>query len=304
MADKLQELLKNEKVQNSLEMALEWLGEKGNETVKAMHYGGQGIIFRLESSKYPYTLSIKVPIFDDEESDEDYCKAIKKDWDIQQLGMKKDFGAFPQLVHCDEEGRYIIRQYIEGTVLHQKIKESSPEERVQLFLDATKLTARVFDAFHESKDGCFLLMDYRAKNILIEEPGRKMFLIDCGSSKKEETNVEKGSRYNSVLGKGSRESWAPERLMGMKELMDRRLDFYSYGVMCYHILYGEMPFHNNESDEQKAWENFYNGYRYAENRIRNDERLKIIKGELIEQLLGCLHPDPHKRFCGKLISIK
>lgn len=302
-ARKLQELQQSELVQSALKKALHWLDEPENATVQIMHRGGQGAIFRAKSQKYPYPLSIKIPLFDDTYSKREFQNLILKDWESQSLGAKTDYTIFPELVYCDPEGDFLIRQYIEGRTLHSAIRTASPQKRLELFLKATKLTAKVFYAFHDAPQKCYLLRDYRAKNILMEEKSNRLYLIDCGSTKMEVTNQEKKSEKNlRYLGDGGHESWAPERLLDHRELVDRRIDFYSYGVMSYRILYNKIAYSNEISDPEEAWNAFHQKYRAIEATIRADERLKQLRPELTEQLIGCLHPDAQKRFCGKLMT--
>lgn len=302
-AQKLQELQQNELMQAALKKALLWLGEPENATVQILHKGGQGAIFRAESPKYPYPLSIKTPLFNDKYTVEEFQELLRTDWEIQSLGAKTDHTLFPELVYCDPEGDFLIRQYVEGQELHSAIKTASPQERLELFLKATELTAKVFHAFHDAPPKCYLLRDYRPKNILVENKSHRLYLIDCGSTEVEETNQKKKEKKNlSRLGDGGYESWAPERLLDNRELVDRRIDFYSYGVMSYRILYNKFAYSNEISDPEEAWKVFHQEYHTAEATIRADERLKQIRPELVEQLIGCLHPDAHKRFCGKLIT--
>lgn len=300
---KVQEIAERKLVQQSLKKALEWLGEPENDTVRPMFYGGQGIIFRVESKQYPYPLSIKIPLFDDSYGAEKYRSLIRKDWELQSLGAGEDHRIFPELVFCDEAGDFLIRQYLEGEVLYHAIDEASDGEKVQLFLKATTLTAQIFAAFHENRKGGYILRDYRARNILLEEGTGRLYLIDCGSCKKEIREIpETYEKQQDDLGNGKMFSWSPERLMDWREMIDRRADFFSYGVLAYHILYGSFPYSNSRKDEGEAWQAFYREYREAETRIRRDDRLKEMPPELMEQLIGCLHPDPHKRFVGKLVT--
>ena len=300
---KLQEIAERELVQQSLKKALEWLGEPENDTVTPMFYGGQGIIFRTESKQYPYPLSIKVPLFDDAYTPQKYRSLIRQDWELQSLGAGEEHKIFPELIFCDAAGDFLIRQYLEGDVLYRAIDALSAAERVQLFLKATTLTAQIFAAFHENRKGGYILRDYRARNVLLEKDSGRLYLIDCGSCKTEKRDIpESYEKQQADLGNGKMFSWSPERLMDWREMIDRRADFFSYGVMAYHILYGSFPYSNSKKDEAEAWYTFYQEYRWAENRIRQDERLKEIPQELIEQLIGCLHPDPHKRFVGKIVT--
>ena len=299
----INEIAERELVQQALKKALDWLGELENDTVKPMFYGGQGIIFRMESKKYPYPLSIKVPLFDDKMSARRYRRAILKDWALQSVGAKADHTIFPELVACDAEGNYLIRQYLEGNTLHHAIFYASPEERLDLFLKLTELTRKVFDAYHEGSEEKYILRDYREPNIFIEDRTGRMYVIDCGSAYPEKQEIpENYEKWQKGLGQDGFISWSPERLLDWREMVDRRADFYSYGVMAYNVLFGHQVYHNSQTEEVEVWKEFYQQYREAEARIRQDERLKTIPAELVEQLIGCLHPDPHKRFVGRIVT--
>lgn len=299
----LQELQQNELVQAALKKALLWLNEPENTTVELLHMGGQGAIFRVESSKYPYPLSIKTPLFNGDYSKQKFRKLILKDWEIQTFGAKTDHTIFPELIYCDPKGDFLIRQYVEGKDLSSVIKKASPEEQLRLFLQVTALTARVFPAFHKNNSDSYILWDYRTKNILYESKKERMYLIDCGSALKEKREIpEKYEKKMPHLGEPDFSAIIPEWLMDEKELVDRRLDFLSYAIIAYRILYNKKPYANRTSDPEEAWKVFHQEYRAAEALIRADERLKQIHPDLVEQLIGCLHPDAHKRFCGKLIT--
>lgn len=303
MSETLEQLQKNELVQAALRKALLWLKEPGNPTVQALHKGEQGILFRLESPQYPYPLSIKLPLFDGAYSPRKYRNLIRKDWELQAIGAKTDHTIFPELIYCDPQGDFLIREYVEGEDLKQTLQTSSFAERLPLFLQVTELTAKVFPAFHHAAEGAYMLRDYRPKNILVEARKNRMLLIDCGSSKEEPATPPK--KYKAApdnLGENGYESWAPERLLDHRELIDRRIDFFSYGVMAYRILYHQAAYSNSTPEPEAAWRRYHEEYRAAEATIRADERLQQIRPELVEQLIGCLHPDAHKRFCGKFLS--
>lgn len=291
------------KAREAVYYALSWLGEEGNQTVRKINEGGQGEIYYLESEKHPYPLTIKVPLYNEERRMEKAESLILRDgremWYASQLLPEY----FPQVLVYEESGRFLIREYRPGDMLWEYLRKGGIPDRQLFFHKVTELMEQICDIYHDHPEEPRVFRDFRGGNMVVDPESKRLSLIDCGSVRKEKQNVRKGYHKNlSDLGSGTYTNLPPEQLMDQRELLDRRVDFFSYGITVYYILFLENAYTNRIADVAEAWEQYHKEYAHAVEKIRTSEETKGIAPVLLEQMIGCLHPDVHKRFSGKLIT--
>ncbi len=151
-----------------------------------------------------------------------------------------------QYVGQDEDGIYLVLDYIEGASLGQMLDEACPSliDRgivLRLFLDVLA----GLDAIHHARDHLgeelnILHRDATPDNILVGLDGVAR-LTDFGIAKHDGSAVHTGPM--TVMGKHG--YMAPEYLLG--ECAGPAMDVYSIGVSLWICLTGRSPFHGLES---------------------------------------------------------
>jgi serine/threonine-protein kinase len=133
----------------------------------------------------------------------------------------------------DDHGRpFIVFEYVRGRDLRERIAE---EGRLPL-ADALAITGQVADALEYAHQRGVIHRDVKPANVLLTTEGQAK-LTDFGIARVlEAPDLTLAGR---VLGTG--DYLAPEQAAG--EVIDARADVYALGVLLYHALTGEVPFH-------------------------------------------------------------
>jgi serine/threonine-protein kinase len=148
-----------------------------------------------------------------------------------------------------EDGRpYYIMELLEGTDLRRLLQLSgrlSPEEALALL----EPVCLALDAAHKAG---VVHRDLKASNIYVIDKGeqRTVKLLDFGIAKlmRPEPNGQGLTEAGAML--GTSHNMSPEQVRG--EPVDGRADVYALGVLLYHLLTGQYPFHS-EHTQEIAW---------------------------------------------------
>jgi serine/threonine protein kinase len=135
---------------------------------------------------------------------------------------------------------YSVREYVEGKRLDDLIKEKAPFS----FDEALKIAGEILPALGKlhNNPSPIIHKDIKPSNIIIEKETNNAILIDFGIAKDKlsELTLTPSGAYL-----GTPEYMSPEQCNGMKNL-DTATDIYSFGVVLYEMLSGEVPFKNEE----------------------------------------------------------
>ncbi|MFQ3647588.1 MAG: protein kinase, partial [Anaerolinea sp.] len=123
---------------------------------------------------------------------------------------------------------YIVMRFVTGGSLERLITGPMPPEEV---LRIGEAIASALDYAHQNK---VIHLDLKPPNILMDSVGSP-YLADFGLA----TVLDPEGRARNP-GSGTLLYMAPEQLTS--EIIDRRADIYSFGVMMYHMLTGKLPF--------------------------------------------------------------
>jgi tetratricopeptide (TPR) repeat protein/predicted Ser/Thr protein kinase len=134
------------------------------------------------------------------------------------------------------EGRpYLAMEYVEGETLTERIARSG-----KLSLDeALRVTRDVVDALDSAWESHVIHRDIKPSNILVDRRGR-VRVADFGLAKPAEVSENDVALTQSGLMVGTPHYISPEQAQGRE--LDFRSDFYSLGIMLFHMLTGERPF--------------------------------------------------------------
>jgi TolB-like protein/Tfp pilus assembly protein PilF/predicted Ser/Thr protein kinase len=180
-------------------------------------------------------------------------------------------------IEDSEDKIFIVMEYIDGTELKDKIKSGSIpiEETIHLAIQI----AEGLEAAH--KKG-IVHRDIKSSNIIITNDG-KVKIMDFGLAKiKGGTNVTK---IGTTVGTAAYMS--PEQAKG--DEVDYRSDIWSFGVVLYEMLTGQMPF-KGEYDQALI----YSIINESPNPI--NVRQRGIPSELSEIIDRLLQKNPNRRY--------
>lgn len=148
------------------------------------------------------------------------------------------------------EHTYIVMEYVEGRSLRQLIsKNEIKPEKVR------DIAVQTCDALIEAHSRGIIHRDIKPENILLTDRGR-VKLVDFGLAKTVSRLPRKGgataaeSLTESGTVMGTLSYMSPEQLRG--EHLDERTDIFSFGIVLYEIITGDLPFMGSNSFEVAA----------------------------------------------------
>jgi len=131
-----------------------------------------------------------------------------------------------------EKRPYLVMKYIEGDTLKAKLdKGPLSSEEISKIVDA------VGAALSYAHRQGVLHRDIKPSNVLVARDGQ-MYLADFGLARIAQSGE---STLSSDMIMGTPQYISPEQAMGKKDL-DERTDLYSFGVMLYEMVVGQVPF--------------------------------------------------------------
>ena len=139
----------------------------------------------------------------------------------------------PVYDYAEHEKRpYLVMKFIEGDTLKAKLdKGPLSSEEISKIVDA------VGSALSYAHRQGVLHRDIKPSNVLVATDGQ-MYLADFGLARIAQSGE---STLSSDMIMGTPQYISPEQAMGKKDL-DERTDLYSFGVMLYEMVVGQVPF--------------------------------------------------------------
>jgi len=190
--------------------------------------GGMGIVYLAEDTKLKRQVAIKfLPKHIASNSDE------RKRFEIEaQAAAALNHSNISHIYAIEEvdDEMFIVMEYIEGEELKEKIS-SEPIG----FNEAVDIATQIAEGLQVAHDKGIVHRDVKSSNIMITEKG-KVKIMDFGLAK-----VRGGvqlTKEHSTLGTAAYMS--PEQAKG--EEVDQRSDIWSFGVVLYEMLAGQLPF--------------------------------------------------------------
>lgn len=203
----------------------------GYEIVAEIGRGGMATVYKALQPSLKRYVALKVlpPYF---AHDEEFVARFKH----EALAVAKL--RHPNIVqvydfHEEEQWLYLAMEYVPGGSLKEWL---SKEKRLSLKA-AVKLVMEVAQALHHAHEKGFIHRDIKPSNILLGEE-KQAIISDFGIVKAlEGTNLTRNASINII---GTSEYMSPEQARG--DVVDRRSDIYSLGVVFYEMLTGLPPF--------------------------------------------------------------
>jgi len=190
--------------------------------------GGMGIVYRAEDTKLKRTVALKFIITQVLRKEEEKTRFVRE----AQAAACLNHPNINTIYEIDEveDRTFIAMEYVDGQTLKEKIK-SGPlklEEVLEIGMQAA-------DGLREAHEKGIVHRDIKSSNIMVTEKGQAK-IMDFGLAKL--VGGTKITETATVMGTVAYMS--PEQAYGKS--MDFRTDIWSFGVVLYEMLTGQLPF--------------------------------------------------------------
>jgi len=233
--------------QPPLSLAAEMFSEREKQTNLAgkeiSHYkiirllgaGGMGEVYLAEDLKLHRQIALKV-LTSQFESDAERIKRFKKEARaVSALNHPNIITIYA--IEETEAGSFIATEFIEGQTLRERIAE-----RPMSWQDSVKIAIQITGALKTAHSVGIVHRDIKPANIMIRRDGI-VKVLDFGLAKltgpeADDFEPREHTAPNRLM--GTINYMSPEQVLG--EPVDERTDIFSFGVVLYEMLSGEMPF--------------------------------------------------------------
>ncbi|SDH47607.1 Serine/threonine protein kinase [Pedobacter terrae] len=210
---------------------------EGLQNLGALKTGGQGSVYKgmRMGPVYSAIKLIPTPIYVEDESDKNYRNFLNEVNKLQQVNTHPspnvvkilssgitDSGAFP----------YIEMEYIEGPELSELLLP--PHQKVFTVKELLKVAEQLAAALAHCHQFGVKHGDVKSNNVKYNTQTANYVLLDFGLA-----IMSEEQRRTSIRHAGAVEFMAPEQHEG-KMLLET--DIYSYGIILYELLAGQVPF--------------------------------------------------------------
>lgn len=206
------------------------------EVIEKMAQGGMGAIYRVRHRILDEIRVIKTILPDQTADEESRGRFLREARVAAQLRHPNIATLFDCSIAADGTV-YMVMEFIEGMNLYQFLQSgfSFSSEEVQ------SLGAQVLDALDYLHHQKVIHRDISTDNLMLTETSRgerQVKLIDLGLAKSLE-HTDFKTKTGVLVGKVTYIS--PEQLSAGEAVLDARCDLYSFGIVLYEILTGEIP---------------------------------------------------------------
>ena len=171
----------------------------------------------------------------------------------------------------------IIMEYVDGKSLREKI-----DDKNLAIEEILNITNQICEGLFEAHKADIVHRDIKPENILIDNRGR-VKILDFGLAKLK--GVSKLTKETSTL--GTIHYMSPEQLQGKE--VDHRSDIWSFGVVIYELLTGEVPF---KGDYEQAV-----SYAILNEEPKSLKRYSKEVSEILDKIIRkCISKTPSNRY--------
>lgn len=217
---------------------------EGLENLGALRTGGQGSVYKGRRTGAIYTAikMLPTPIYDESEEDKNYRNFQNEVAKLQKVNEQPN----PNVVKILSSGvtesgsfPFIEMEYIEGPDLCELLQP--PHEKIFMLKELIKLADQLAGALAHCHRVGVKHGDIKSNNVKYNIHTGNYVLLDFGLA-----ILTDEQRRSSIRHAGAIEFMAPEQHDGQ---MLPQTDVYSYGVILYELLTGQVPFPLNSTGE-------------------------------------------------------
>ena len=205
---------------------------RGYKLLEQIGVGGFGAVYRAVQPEVGREVAVKV-ILPPHANEPEFIRRFEAE--AQTVARLEHPNIVPLYDYWREpDGAYLVMRWVRGGSLAQRLSNGRLE--VETALRLAGQIAAALDAAHEQG---VIHRDLKPDNILIDESGNA-YLSDFGIAKHLSGN---GRHTLTGMLVGSPAYTSPEQLL--KEAIAPSADIYSFGVLLFHMLTGELPFQSD-----------------------------------------------------------
>jgi len=195
--------------------------------IEKLGEGGMGVVYKAEDMKLDRFVALKfLPehLVDDETALKRLLKEAKSASAINHNNVCTIYA-----IEEYEDTHFIVMEYVDGETLRKKAKGNPI-----LVDDAIDYSVQICNGLKAAHDKDIIHRDIKSENIMINKDN-VIKVMDFGLAKlKDEAGLTKTGTAGTIA------YMAPEQLQGFE--IDTRTDIWSFGVVMYEMLIGQLPF--------------------------------------------------------------
>jgi serine/threonine protein kinase len=190
--------------------------------------GGMGVVYKAEDTKLDRTVALKFLPHQLTTSDTERVRFLQEAKAASALNHN-NVCTIHDIKELENE-QFIVMEYVDGVTLQQKIQASplSLQEVISYAL-------QIGDALREAHTNGIVHRDIKSENIMVNSKNQ-IKVMDFGLAKLK--GSLKLTQTSSTV--GTLAYMAPEQVQG--KTVDARADIFSFGVVLYEMLAGQLPF--------------------------------------------------------------
>ena len=205
--------------------------------------GGMGAVYRARQARLNRFVALKI-LLPAKQDDPQFVERFER-----EAGTLASLN-HPNIVTVYEFGEtqglyYLLMEFVPGLTLRQVLLQ-----RRLTLAEVLALVPQICQALQYAHDRRIVHRDIKPENILFDS-GNHVKISDFGVAKLLDPEPEKISLTSAQHVVGTPHYMAPEQIENPK-LVDHRADIYSFGVVFYEMLTGELPIGKFQTPSQKA----------------------------------------------------
>lgn len=200
--------------------------------VRKLGEGGMGAVFHAIDQSQKKAVALKVlreEILESQDGIKRFLKEVEIGRQINHPNVVRIFNA-----GSNETTRYIAMELIEGVTLKSQIREKGKIE-MSMAINYVRGILEGLKAIHEKN---IVHRDLKSENIMIQKDAT-IKIMDFGLARMNALSsiADRGQLVGTLA------YMSPEQTIGKS--VDFRTDIYSFGVVLYEMIFGELPFHGD-----------------------------------------------------------
>src|ERR1051325_5571533 len=199
--------------------------------------GGMGVVYKAEDLKLRRTVAVKFLPKRLSIHDEERARFTLE----AQAASALNHPNISTIYEIDEANgeTFIVMEYIPGVTLREWIRRKSEETggyRKTGLKESVDIAIQIAEGLEKAHEKGIVHRDIKSENVMVTDDDRRAKIMDFGLAKL--GGVSKLTKTGSTV--GTIAYMSPEQVEGTET--DHRTDIFSFGVLCYEMFTGQLPF--------------------------------------------------------------